>query len=114
VTRKIKIVHHKDGRLAKLNIYVIVGLHDDKTPGEIFLKADRMGSTISGLLDALAISISLGLQSGVPLHWYTSKLKNMRFEPSGSTGDSELRQATSIVDAISRWLEIRFKLKEED
>jgi hypothetical protein len=98
-----------------IKIYVQVGLYPDTGEvGEVFLKADRMGSSISGLLDALSMAISVGLQSGVPLAWFVSKMKNMQFEPSGTiVGDPDLRKATSVVDAMARWLEKRF-LKTTD
>lgn len=120
VTRKLTIRYsNSDGDdgapvMDDLDIYVIVGLYPEGNPGEVFLKAGRMGSTVSGLLDALAISLSIGLQSGVPLHRYTSKLKSMRFEPSGTTGDPDMRRVASIVDAVSRWLDSRFNPQPEE
>jgi ribonucleoside-diphosphate reductase alpha chain len=104
VTRKLTI-RHAEG---ELDIYVIVGLYEDGTPGELFCKAGKMGGTVSGLLDALSISISLGLQHGVPLQSYTSKLRGMRFEPSGATPDPDIRIAGSIVDLVARWLDTKF------
>jgi ribonucleoside-diphosphate reductase alpha chain len=92
-----------------VKLYIQVGLYPDTNlPGEIFLKTDRMGSTISGLLDALSMSISVALQAGVPLSWFVSKLKNLQFEPSGPTNDPRIRRATSLVDGIAKWLEYRF------
>jgi ribonucleoside-diphosphate reductase alpha chain len=104
ITRKIAIRH----AAGETKIYITVGLYEDGKPGEVFLKADRMGTSISGLLDALAIALSIGLQSGVPLSHFTRKLANMRFEPEGQTGDPDLRYATSLVDVVARWLEKRF------
>jgi ribonucleoside-diphosphate reductase alpha chain len=72
--------------------------------GEIFLKVAKQGSTLSGMMDAFAISVSLGLQYGVPLQAYVDKFINMRFEPSGITDDTDFRFATSIVDYIFRRL----------
>lgn len=100
-------------QLVTTGLYVTVGCYPDGKVGEIFLKADRMGSTISGLLDALSMCISVALQSGVPLEWFTDKLKNMRFEPSGATNDPKLPRVTSIADALARWLEIKFPSKEK-
>ena len=92
-----------------IKVYIQVGLYPDTSlPGEIFLKSDRMGSTISGLLDALSMSISVALQSGVPLIWFVEKLKNMQFVPAGPTNDPKIRNATSIVDGLAKWLEYRF------
>lgn len=95
--------------LQDIRVYVQVGLYPDTNqPGEIFLKTDRMGSAISGLLDSLSMSISVALQAGVPLRWFIDKLKNLQFEPSGPTNIPEIRKATSIVDALARWLELKF------
>lgn len=96
-------------RIENVDVYISVGLYPDTNlPGEIFLKTDRMGSSISGLLDALSMSISVALQAGVPLSWFVDKLKNLRFSPSGPTNDVKIRQARSIVDGVARWLEYRF------
>lgn len=95
--------------LQDVKIYIQVGLYPDTNkPGEIFLKADKMGSTISGLLDALSMSISVALQAGVPLEWFVEKMKNLQFSPAGSTNIPGIRKATSIVDGLARWLEIKF------
>ena len=97
-----------------LRIYVQVGLYPDTGEvGEIFMKADRMGSAISGLLDALSMAVSVGLQSGVPLRWYVEKLRNMQFEPSGTLEGVPGRRVASVVDAVARWLEERFLRGEE-
>lgn len=97
-----------------IKVYIQVGLYPDTSlPGEIFLKSDRMGSTISGLLDALSMSISVALQSGVPLRWFVEKMKNMQFLPAGPTTDPKIKFATSIVDGLAKWLEYRFPPTEE-
>jgi ribonucleoside-diphosphate reductase alpha chain len=113
VTRRIKI-HYKDelDRADTLDIYAHVGLYEDGTPGELFITAGKAGGTVSGLLGTLAISVSIGLQAGVPLAWYVAKFKGMKFEPAGMTGDAEIGIAHSIVDALARWLEKKFPVKE--
>jgi ribonucleoside-diphosphate reductase alpha chain len=88
--------------------YITAGMYPDDGLGEIFLKVSKQGSTLAGVMDALAISISIGLQYGVPLDAYVSKFMNMRFEPSGMTDDPDIRFATSIVDYIFRRLAIDF------
>lgn len=88
--------------------YLTVGLYEDGTPGEIFIDIAKEGSTVSGLLDAFAIQTSFALQQGVPLSRMIKKFSHMSFEPSGWTGHKELRQASSIVDYIFRYLKIRF------
>jgi ribonucleoside-diphosphate reductase alpha chain len=84
--------------------YVTAGSYPDNGLGEIFLKASKQGSTLSGIMDAFSIAVSVGLQYGVPLEDYASKFINMKFEPSGMTNDSDIRFASSIVDYVFRRL----------
>jgi ribonucleoside-diphosphate reductase alpha chain len=93
--------------------YITVGLYDDGQPGEIFLTMAKEGSTISGLMDAFATSISLALQYGVPLKALVDKFSHMRYEPSGFTKNPEIPIAKSITDYIFRWLASRFLSNEE-
>src|SRR5688572_14270178 len=93
--------------------YITVGLYPDGQPGEIFLKMAKEGSTISGLMDTLATSISLALQYGVPLKDVVNKFAHVRFEPSGFTGNPEIPIAKSLVDYIFRWLGSRFLHDDE-
>jgi ribonucleoside-diphosphate reductase alpha chain len=88
--------------------YITAGLYPDDGLGEIFLKVSKQGSTLAGVMDALAIAVSIGLQYGVPLEAYVSKFMNMRFEPSGMTDDADIRFAASIVDYIFRRLAVDF------
>ena len=88
--------------------YVTAGEYPGDGLGEIFVKLGKQGSTLSGVMDALAISVSLGLQYGVPLEAYVSKFINTRFEPSGMTDDPDVRFATSLVDYIFRKLAIEY------
>ena len=93
--------------------YIHVGLFDDGTPGDIFVDIAKEGTTLAGLMNSFMISVSLGLQYGVPLEVYVSKFAHMRFEPSGPTNDSDIRIAKSIVDYIFRWLELKFITGEQ-
>ncbi len=88
--------------------YVTAGEYPGDGLGEIFVKLGKQGSTLSGVMDALAISVSLGLQYGVPLEAYVSKFINTRFEPSGMTDDPDVRFATSLVDYMFRKLAIEY------
>ncbi len=88
--------------------YITVGLYQDGCPGEIFVRMAKEGSVIAGLMDSFATSISLALQHGVPLTVLIEKFKGTRFEPSGFTGNQEIPIATSIMDYLFRWLNIRF------
>ncbi len=88
--------------------YITVGLYDDGRPGEIFVKIAKEGSTVSGLMDAVALLTSVTLQYGVPVEDLSRKLKNTRFEPYGRTNNPQIPWATSVVDYIFRWLERKF------
>ena len=95
-------------RVADCEGYVTVGEYEDGRPGEAFIKVSKQGSTLAGIMDAFSISISLGLQHGVPLATYVRKYVNMKFEPSGMTDDADLRIATSQVDYIFRRLALDY------
>ncbi len=88
--------------------YIHVGLYEDGTPGDIFVDIAKEGTTLAGLMNSFMISVSLGLQYGVPLEVYVSKFAHMRFEPSGPTNDADIRIAKSIVDYIFRWMGKKF------
>ena len=95
-------------RVTDCHGFMTVGEYDDGRPGEIFLTVAKQGSTLAGIMDAFAISVSHGLQHGVPLRSYVEAFTNMRFEPAGLTDDPELRIATSIVDYIFRRLALEY------
>jgi ribonucleoside-diphosphate reductase alpha chain len=95
-------------RVADCEGYVTVGEYEDGRPGEVFMKVSKQGSTLAGIMDAFSISVSLGLQHGVPLSTYVRKYANMRFEPAGITDDPDLRIATSLVDYIFRRLAVDY------
>jgi ribonucleoside-diphosphate reductase alpha chain len=88
--------------------YVTVGEYDDGTPGEVFINTAKMGSTLAGLMDSFARSVSYGLQYGVPLKTYVKGLSHMNFAPSGITDDPEIRTASSLVDYIFRRLALSY------
>jgi ribonucleoside-diphosphate reductase alpha chain len=88
--------------------YIIVGMYKEGAPGEIFIKMAKEGSTLSGFMDGLALSLSIGLQYGVPLKAIVDKLTNTRFEPSGYTENPNIRYSTSVLDYIARWLGGKF------
>lgn len=105
ITHKFSIAGHEG--------YFTVGLYDDGTPGEFFIKMSKEGSTLSGIMDSLALSISLNLQYGVPLEVLVAKFTHTRFEPAGMTNNREIPIAKSLMDYIGRWLAIKFLPKEE-
>jgi ribonucleoside-diphosphate reductase alpha chain len=100
ITHKFSITGH-DG-------YLTVGLYDDGQPGELFLKMAKEGSTISGLMDTVAIMTSIALQYGVPLKTLVDKFSHTRFEPSGFTPNPEIPIAKSVTDYVFRWLGLTF------
>ena len=100
-------------RVADCEGYVTVGEYDDGRPGELFVNVSKQGSTLAGIMDAFSVSVSLGLQHGVPLATYVRKYSNMRFEPAGITDDPELRIATSLIDYIFRRLALDYLPSEE-
>jgi ribonucleoside-diphosphate reductase alpha chain len=100
VTHKFSVGGHEG--------YLTVGMYEDGRPGELFIKMAKEGSTLSGVMDGLALTISLGLQYGVPLKVFVDKLVNTRFEPSGISANPNIRFATSVLDYIARWLGGKF------
>ncbi|MEK7170925.1 MAG: vitamin B12-dependent ribonucleotide reductase [Patescibacteria group bacterium] len=105
ITHKFLISGHKG--------FITVGLYEDGQPGEIFVTMAKQGSTISGLMDAFAKSISIGLQYGVPLAMIVRQFANSRFEPYGFTTNPQIRIAKSIIDYIARYLGLKFLTPEE-
>ena len=93
--------------------YLTVGVYEDGAPGEIFVRMAKEGSTISGLMDSFATVVSLALQHGVPLDLLCGKFSHTRFEPSGWTGNPKIGYATSLMDYLFRWMELRFLKKEQ-
>jgi ribonucleoside-diphosphate reductase alpha chain len=102
-----------DFRLADCKGFVTVAEYDDGRPGEIFIRISKQGSTLAGIMDAFAISVSYGLQYGVPLRAYVETFTNTRFEPAGMTDDPDIRFASSLVDYIFRRLAVEYLTLEE-
>ncbi len=100
ITHKFSIGGH-DG-------YITCGLYQDGSPGEIFVRMAKEGSTIAGLMDSFATAISLSLQHGVPLKVLADKFKGTQFEPRGFTSNTEVPRTSSIMDYIFRWLDLKF------
>jgi ribonucleoside-diphosphate reductase alpha chain len=100
-------------RVADCHGYVIVGEYPDGRPGEIFLNVAKGGSTLAGIMDAFAISVSHGLQYGVPLEAFVKMFTNVKFEPAGMTDDTDIRFATSLVDYVFRRLAVDYMPREK-
>ena len=100
ITHRFAVEGHKG--------YLTVVLDEDERPFLLEIRMAKAGGVLRGLLDALAVSVSLGLQRGIPLADYVEQLSLTRFEPAGWTRHSEIRYAHSIVDYLFRWLGLRF------
>jgi ribonucleoside-diphosphate reductase alpha chain len=112
-TKRRKLPAERDSITHKFSVgghegYLTVGKYKDGSPGEIFIKMAKEGSTLSGIMDAFALSVSISLQYGVPLKALCDKFVNSRFEPSGYTGNPRIRYAKSVVDYLGRWLGGKF------
>ncbi|MDP8908279.1 MAG: vitamin B12-dependent ribonucleotide reductase, partial [Chloroflexota bacterium] len=101
ITHKFSIAGHEG--------YITAGMYEDGSVGEIFLTdIGKEGSTLRGMMNAFATSISIALQYGVPLATLVEKFSYMRFEPEGITQNPEIPFAKSMPDYIMRWLASRF------
>ena len=100
-------------RVADCKGFATIGEYENGQPGEIFLTVSKQGSTLSGIMDAFAKSISYGLQYGVPLRAFVEAFTNMRFEPAGMTDDPDIRFASSIMDYLFRRLALEYLTYDE-
>jgi ribonucleoside-diphosphate reductase alpha chain len=100
-------------RVADCKGFVTVGEYADGRPGELFIRVSKQGSTLAGIMDAFAISVSHGLQYGVPLRAFVEAFVGMRFEPAGMTDDAEVRFATSLLDYLFRRLALEYLGEDE-
>ncbi len=100
VTHKFSINGHEG--------YLTIGLFDDGTPGEIFIKMSKEGSTLSGLIQGFCRAFSLAIQYGLPLTDAVERFRNMRFDPLGITSNPSIPQATSILDYVAQYLDMEF------
>ena len=100
-------------RVADCKGFATIGEYEDGRPGEVFLTVSKQGSTLSGIMDAFAKSISYGLQYGVPLRAFVEAFVNMRFEPAGMTDDPDIRFASSIMDYLFRRLALEYMSYDE-
>ncbi len=100
ITHKFDIAGHEG--------YLTVGLYDDGQPGELFITMAKEGSTIGGLMDTIGTLTSMSLQYGVPIETLLKKFAHQRFEPSGFTKNPEIRNASSIIDYVFRWMALQF------
>ena len=100
LTHKFQIDSHEG--------YLTVGLYEDGSPGEIFIKISKEGSAISGMCQAFCRAFSIALQYGLSVEDAVARFKGMRFEPMGPTNNPDIPEASSIVDYVARYLEVEF------
>lgn len=100
VTHKFAVAGHEG--------YLTIGLHADGTPGEIFIKMSKEGSTLSGLIQGFCRAFSIALQYGLPLQDAVDRFRGMRFDPMGPTNNPDIPEALSILDYVDRFLELKF------
>ena len=105
LTHKFSVAGHEG--------YMHVGLYEDGTPGEMFVKMSKEGSTLSGVMDTLALSLSMNLQYGVPLEVLCEKLVGAKFDPAGMTANKEIPMVKSLMDYMGRWMALKFLSKEK-
>lgn len=106
-------IHHKFS-IAGHEGYINIGMYpEDYKVGETFINMAKEGSTISGLMDTIAILTSISLQYGIPLKILVKKMKDMRFEPMGMTNNKEVPFTSSIVDYVFKYLGMKFLTDEE-
>jgi ribonucleoside-diphosphate reductase alpha chain len=100
-------------RVADCKGFLTIGEYANGQPGEIFLTVSKQGSTLAGIMDAFAKSVSYGLQYGVPLRAYIEAFVNMKFEPAGMTDDPDVRFAGSVMDYLFRRLALEYLSYDE-
>jgi ribonucleoside-diphosphate reductase alpha chain len=104
-THKFSIAGHEG--------YLTIGLFEDGTPGEIFIKMSKEGSTLSGLIQGYCRAFSLALQYGLSVQDAVDRFRGMRFDPMGPTSNPDIPEALSILDYVARYLELRFLRNQE-
>ena len=108
ITHKFDISGHEG--------YITVGLYEDGKPGEVFVSMHKTGSTIRGLMDSWATSVSLNLQHGIPVDILFKKFRHQKFEPAGFVKNENegfldskpIRTASSILDYVAQFMINKF------
>jgi len=89
--------------------YLTIGLFEDGSPGEIFIKVSKEGSTLSGLIQGFCRAFSLALQYGLSVQDAVDRFRGMRFDPMGPTNNPDIPEASSILDYVARYLELYYE-----
>lgn len=100
ITHKFSIARHEG--------YLTIGLYPDGTPGEIFIKMSKEGSTICGFCQAFCRAFSLAIQHGLTIEAAIARFKDMRFEPLGATSNPDIPEAQSVIDYVARYIELHW------
>ncbi|MEJ8755621.1 vitamin B12-dependent ribonucleotide reductase [Pontibacter sp. H259] len=95
-TQKAKIDGH--------TVYIRTGEYADGSLGELFIDMYKEGASFRSILNCFAISVSLGLQYGVPLEEFVNRFTFTRFEPAGRVEHPNIKSATSVFDYVFRML----------
>jgi len=99
----------QEARVGGHKIFLRTGEYDDGMLGEIFIDMHKEGAAFRSLMNCFAMSVSIGLQYGVPLQTYVDQFTFTRFEPQGPVeGHPNVKFATSIVDFIFRTLGVEY------
>jgi ribonucleoside-diphosphate reductase alpha chain len=99
-------------RVGDVKGYLTPGEFPDGSLGEIFVRVSKQGSFLAGMIEAWATQVSISLQYGTPLSELVDKFRDVRFEPSGYTGNADIPIAKSLVDYVVRWLEIKYLINK--
>lgn len=119
VIREVRVADRRSipkdsrGRRHRFNIsghkgYLIVGEYPDGTPGEVFVRLGKIGSTMGGLVDSFTKLLSIALQYGVPRDKLIRAFVHTKFEPSGFTDNPRIRFADSLYDYIFKYLDLEY------
>ncbi len=100
ITHKFSVARHEG--------YLTIGLYEDGSPGELFMKMAKEGSTISGMCQAFCRAFSLAMQYGLTVDEAVIRFKGMRFEPMGPTSNPDIPEVSSLIDYVARYLELHY------
>ena len=98
-------ITHKVVIGGSVDIYIIVGLYKDGTPGEVFAK---INSEVTPMLDQWCRAVSILLQNGHTTKDLVRWFGFAKYGPSGFTDNPEIRNAHSPTDYIVRWMDKQF------
>ena len=95
------------------DVYIIVNFFEDGSPGEIFYRIAKEGSTLYGMLDAFATTLSIAWQWGAPFDSLSDKFVGATFEPCGLTSNQDIPVCSSVLDYTFQWLRRRVGVQPE-